>query len=296
MAWHGRGLRRERWHGYAFIAPVYLFLCAAILFPLLAAIWSSLLRIRGLNATFVGVQNYGRVLGDPAFWNALQISLVFTFACVLLDMAIGLALALLLCSIGRLQGVLRIGFLVPWMVAPAIGATIWLWLLDPQFGFVNYALGLLGIVRAPQIWLGEPGLALASVITVDVWRNMPFIMLLLLAGLLAIPTDQYEAASLDGASPGQRFRYITLPNMRALLIVASTLDVINTVRAFDIIAVMTGGGPVGGTEVLPALIYNTAFRANQLGQAAAVGVILLLLVLAFSTLYVGLTRPTEVDA
>jgi multiple sugar transport system permease protein len=153
-------------------------------------------------------------------------------------------------------------------------------------------LGALHLVNAPPIWLGEPTLAVGSIIVVNVWRNMPFILLLLLAGRLTIPADQYEAAALDGATAGQKFRFVTLPNMRALLVVASTLDVINTVRAFDVVAVMTGGGPVNATEVLPALIYNTAFRANQIGLAAAIGVILLLLVLAFSTLYVGLTRPT----
>jgi ABC-type sugar transport system permease subunit len=121
-------------------------------------------------------------------------------------------------------------------------------------------------------------------------------MLLLLAGLLGIPAEQYEAASLDGASAVQRFRHVTLPNMRALLVIASTLDIINTVRQFDIINVMTGGGPVNATEVLPALIYNTGFRANDLGKAAAIGVVLLLLVLAFSTAYVVLLRPNEAEA
>jgi multiple sugar transport system permease protein len=289
---HGRGLHRERWHGFLFIAPAYVFLAGVILFPLGTAIWSSLLRIRGLNSSFVGLTNYARASHDPAFWNSFRVSLAFTSACVVIDMVIGFGIALLLTSLARGRGALQIGFLVPWMVAPAIGATIWLWLLDPQFGVVNWVLGALRLVNAPPIWLGEPSLALGSIIVVNVWRNMPFILLLLLAGLLTIPADQYEAAALDGATAGQKFRFVTLPNMRALLVVASTLDVINTVRAFDVVAVMTGGGPVNATEVLPALIYSTAFRANQLGQAAAIGVILLLLVLAFSTVYVGLTRPT----
>jgi multiple sugar transport system permease protein len=292
----GRGLKRERWHGYFFIAPVYVFLAAVILFPLGTALWTSLLRVHGLNATFAGLQNYWHVLGDPEFFDSLLVSLIFTTISVLLQLTLGFGLALLLVRAGRLRAALRLAFLVPWMVAPAIGATIWLWLLDPQFGFVNYLLTTLGVIGKPQIWLGEPALALGSIIAVEVWRDTPFMMLLLLAGLLTIPGEQYEAASLDGATALQQFRHITLPNMRVLLVIASTLDVINTVRQFDLIAVMTGGGPVGATQVLPVLIYNTAFRANQLGQAAAVGVILLLLVLAFSTIYVGLTRPTEAEA
>ncbi|OJY32595.1 MAG: hypothetical protein BGP06_12315 [Rhizobiales bacterium 65-9] len=128
------------------------------------------------------------------------------------------------------------------------------------------------------------------------WRGIPFVMLLLLAGLQTIPVEQYEAASIDGATPLQKFRHITLPNLRYFIVVASTLDIINTIRMFDIIAVMTGGGPVGATEVLPALLYNTAFRANQFGQAAAIGVLLLALVLFFSVFYIRLTKTQAQDA
>jgi len=190
-------LRRERWHGYLFIAPEYLFLAAIILVPLGQAVWTSMLRVRGLTTRFVGLENYSRVLAEEAFWNALRVSLVFTTACVVLHMVLGFGLALAVNRMGRLRHVLRLLFLVPWMIAPAVGATIWLWLLDPQFGVVNYVLTALG--GAAQVWLGEPGLALASVSAVDVWRGLPFVMLLLMAGLLGIPQEQYEAASLDGA-------------------------------------------------------------------------------------------------
>ena len=177
------------------------------------------------------------------------------------------------------------------MVAPAVGATIWLWLLEPQFGVVNFLLRALGVVDAPVAWLGEPRLAFASVVMVDVWRGVPFVMLLMLAGLQTIPQDQYEAASIDGANAWQRFRFVTLPNLKYLLVVASTLDIINTIRHYDIIGVMTGGGPAGATEVLPVLLYNTAFRGNRFGDAAAIGVALLAIVLAFSLVYLRITRP-----
>jgi multiple sugar transport system permease protein len=283
--------RRRRLVGYAFIAPVFAFLCAVVLFPLAHAFWTSLMRIRGLNATFVGMQNYERVLGDDAFWHSLAVSLQFTAACVALHIALGLALALLLDQLRFARTALRIAFLTPWMVAPAVGATIWLWLLEPQFGVVNYLLQAAGIVRAPLAWLGEPALAFASVVAVDVWRGVPFVMLLMLAGLQTIPREQYEAAAIDGASAWQRFRYVTLPNLRYLLVVASTLDIINTVRHYDIIGVMTAGGPAGATEVLPVLLYNTAFRGNRFGEAAAIGVLLLAIVLAFSIVHIRITRP-----
>ena len=282
---------RRRLVGYAFIAPVFAFLCAIVLFPIAHAFWTSLQRIRGLNATFVGVQNYERVLTDDAFWHSLGVSLAFTTACVALHIAIGLALALLLNELRFARTALRIAFLTPWMVAPAVGATIWLWLLEPQFGVVNYLLQAAGLIRAPLAWLGEPALAFASVVAVDVWRGVPFVMLLMLAGLQTIPREQYEAAAMDGANPWQRFRWITLPNLRYLLVVASTLDIINTIRHYDIIGVMTAGGPANATEVLPVLLYNTAFRGNRFGEAAAIGVLLLAIVLAFSIFHIRLTRP-----
>lgn len=283
--------RRRRRAGLLFVAPVFVFLCAVIVLPLGHAFWTSLHRVRGLSSTFVGFDNYVRVLGDNAFWHSLGVSIVFTSVSVALHMAIGLGLALILHQLRFARTALRILFLTPWMVAPAVGATIWLWLLEPQFGVVNYLLRAAGIVDAPVAWLGEPGTALASVIAVDVWRGVPFVMLLMLAGLKTIPAEQYEAAAMDGANAWQRFRFVTWPNLLYLVVVASTLDVINTIRHYDIIGVMTQGGPAGGTEVLPVLLYNTAFRANRFGDAAAIGVVLLVLVLAFAIVYVRLTRP-----
>jgi multiple sugar transport system permease protein len=279
-----------------FIAPVFVFLAGVILFPLGHALWTSLHRTRGLNTSFVGLDNYSYLLADEGFWNALFTSLHFTSLSVILHIALGLGLALLLNQIRAARTALRIAFLTPWMVAPAIGATIWLWLLEPQFGVLNYLLRAAGLISSYKAWLGEPGLAFLSVVAVDVWRGVPFIMLLLLAGLQTIPKEQYEAASIDGANAVQQFRFVTLPNLRYLIIVASTLDIINTVRHYDIIGVMTGGGPAGATEVLPALLYNTAFRANNFGRAAAAGVLLLLLVLAFSAVYIRLAKPGQAQA
>ena len=288
--WTGHGLAHERWYGYAFVAPVFVFLAAVILLPLGHAFWTSLHRIRGLTATFVGLRNYERVLEDEAFWHALRTSLAFTSISVALHVLLGLGLALLLNELRAARTALRIVFLTPWMVAPAIGATIWLWLLEPQFGVVNWMLVASGIIAAPIAWLGEPGTAFGAVTAVEVWRGVPFMMLLLLAGLQTIPAEQYEAASIDGANAWQRFSFITLPNLRYLLVVASTLDIINVVRHYDIIGVMTAGGPAGATEVLPALLYNTAFRANRFGEAAAIGVMLLAMVLAFCLVYLRTTR------
>ena len=288
--WTRRGLRRERWLGYLFVAPMLLFLFGIIFFPLGHAFVTSLYREAGVNVRFVGARNYTRLLEDEAFWNSLRVSLTFTGLSVSLHLVVGMPVALFLNQLRKGRAALRLAFLTPWMVTPVIGAIAWVWLLDPHFGVVNYLLTSMGLMGGNKVWLGEPLLALGSIVAVDVWRGFPFVMLILLAGLQTVPKEQYEAASIDGAGAFQRLIYITLPHLRYLLIVATTLDVINTVRTFDIVAVMTRGGPVNATEVLPVLIFNTAFQANRFGPAAAVGVVLLLLLLVFSTLYILLLQ------
>lgn len=289
--WRGAGLRRERWHGYYFLLPAILLTAILIVVPLGRALWTSLYRTRGLRFDFVGLDNYVYLLTNADFWNSLRLSGIFTAACVSLHMILGLAIALMLNRVVFARTLLRVGFLAPWIVAPSIGAIIWVWLLEPQFGVVNYMLSSLGLIGRYQAWLGEGDLALWAVIVVDVWRGTPFVMLLVLAGLQGIPKDQYEAAAMDGATAWQQFRFITLPNLRYLLIVASTLDIIYTVRHFDVIAVMTGGGPIGATEVLPVLIYNTAFTQNNFGRASAIGILLLGIILIFSIFYLRATNP-----
>jgi multiple sugar transport system permease protein len=289
--WAGQGVRREQRLGYLFVAPMLIFLTGVIFFPLAHAFTTSLYREAGINVRFVGLGNYRRLLDDEAFWNSLRVSVVFTTASVALHLLVAMPLALFLNQLRRGRTTLRLFFLTPWMVTPVIGATAWVWLLEPHFGVVNYLLRSLGLITAYKIWLGEPWLALGSVVTVDVWRGFPFVMLILLAGLQTVPREEYEAASIDGAGAFQRFLFVTLPHLRYLLVVATTLDVINTIRTFDIVAVMTRGGPVNATEILPVLIFNTAFQANRFGPAAAVGVVLLLLLLAFSTVYILLLQP-----
>lgn len=291
--WRGVGLRRERWHGYYFLLPGILLIAVLIVTPLARAAMTSLYRTRGLRSDFVGLENYGRLLTGSDFWSSLQVSVIFTVSCVFFHMVLGFGLALLLDRIVVGRTLVRVGILAPWIVAPSIGAVVWVWLLDPQFGVINHMLVSIGFLAEAQAWLAEPDLALLSVIVVDVWRGTPFVMLLLLAGLQGIPKDQYEAADIDGATAIQKLRFITIPNLKYLLVVASTLDIIYTIRHFDTIAVMTGGGPVGATEVLPVLIYNTAFSENRFGQASAVGILLLGIILIFSVFYLWLTDPGE---
>lgn len=283
--WTGHGLARERWHGYLFVAPVLLFLCAIVVLPLGHAIWTSFHRIRGLSARFVGLDNYARVLGDEAFWHALGVSLRFTVISVAAHVLLGLALALALNEIRVARTALRILFLTPWMVAPAVGATIWLWLLEPQFGVVNYLLMASGLIAAPVAWLGEPGPAFAAVTAVEIWRGVPFVMLLLLAGLQTIPLEQYEAAGIDGASAWQRFRSVTLPALRPAIVVALIFRTITAIQTFDIPYAMTGGGPGESTETLAMYIHKTTIDFLDFGYGSALAVLMFLVSAAATSVY-----------
>jgi multiple sugar transport system permease protein len=200
-----------------------------------------------------------------------------------------LAIALLIQSGSGLRSLYRTIYFLPVMATLIAMAIVWGFMLDPRIGAVNFGLKALGF--KPLDFLNDRKLVLYTLCGIGIWQSVGFNMVLFMAGLTAIPSELYEAAAIDGASAWQRFRFVTLPNLRYLLVVASTLDVINTVRHYDIIGVMTGGGPAGATEVLPALLFNTAFRANRFGEAAAIGVVLLVLVLAFALVYIALTRP-----
>ena len=249
----GRRFRRRRLVGYAFVAPVFLFLCAIIVFPLGHAFWTSLQRVRGLRSTFVGAANYVHVLTDDTFWHSLWLSFAYTSVSVALHMLLGLALALLLDELKSARTALRIAFLSPWMVAPAVGATIWLWLLEPQFGVVNYLLRAAGLIDAPQAWLGEPLKAFASVVAVDVWRGVPFVMLLMLAGLQTVPAEQHEAASLDGAGRIRAFWWCIFPIMKP---VVATIVVLNSISVWnDFVSPQIILGPSSGIYTVTTGVY-----------------------------------------
>jgi multiple sugar transport system permease protein len=271
---------------------MFVFLMAIVIYPLVDAFRISLFREVGVNVRYEGLGNYRRLLQSNVFWHGLQVSAIYTVASVALHLVVGLPAALFLSRVRRGRKALRLLLLVPWMVAEVYGATMWVWMLDPNFGVLNYMLRGAGIIRQYQAWLGQPGLALTSVILVDAWRGFPFVTLLLLAGLMTIPMEEYEAAAIDGAGRLQQLRYVTLPHLVEILGVSTTLDVINTIRRFGIIAVMTKGGPVDATEALPMLIYNSAFVANDFGRVAATGVLLLFVLLVLSALYIFQLQPT----
>ncbi|HVQ74373.1 MAG TPA: sugar ABC transporter permease [Candidatus Binatia bacterium] len=274
--------RAERREGLLYLAPALLVLGALTVYPSLWVIWLSLQRripIFGIER-FEGVGNYRFLAADPRFWNAVEVTLVFAIASVALEVLLGVAVALALRGLGPLRRLALALLLLPWVLPAVVTAKMFEWLYHPSAGLVNFALGGREIN-----WLGDPGLALPALIAADVWRTMPFVALLCYARLLGIPPDVYEAAQVDGAPRLAILTRITLPLLRPILLVAILFRALDALRAFDVMFVLTGGGPAGTTETLTVYAYRTLFQMLQLGLGSAVGVVVFALVMVVAWAY-----------
>jgi multiple sugar transport system permease protein len=271
---HARGRRGValQWCGPLFVLPAMLVLTLVLLFPLGFVLVTSF----QMNAPSAGLgltlANYTRLLHDAQFAHALWNTVIFTVISVVFHLLLGLAAALLVNRpvIGRT--VFRITLLVPWTIAPVVVGVAWKWMYNAQFGVINDALLRIGLISEGHAWLGDANLAMPAVILANIWRGFPFIMIVVLAGLQAIPAEQYEAAAVDGATALQQFLHITLPNLRYILFVSGLLDTIWMFRHFDLIQVMTAGGPAGATDVLSTLIFRMSFEYLEFTYAAAMAV------------------------
>ena len=282
--------------GFWFVAPATLVLIVVLVFPVIHVFYESFVHTaENQQQVFPTFRNYYALFSDMTFQLAAGNTLTFTVVSVLGHLLIGLGVALLLNQQIRGRALFRNLALLPWMLPPAVVATGWAWLYQDPFGMLNPLLAGLDILHSPRAWLATPQTAMGAVIVANLWRGFPFISLILLAGLQAIPFSLYEAASVDGATSFQRFRHITLPSLKRVMLIAGTLDVINTVKYFDLIWIMTGGGPANRTEVFATLIYRVAFQFFHRERAAALAVVMFLVTAAFSFFYVRLTVRAESD-
>ena len=278
--------RADRRAGLAFVAPAALALTALAVYPGLWVLWLSLHRripIFGI-ARFVGLEHYAFLAGDPRFWNAARVTVVFTGVSVALELALGLAVAL---ALQRQRTGRRLALsllLLAWALPSVVTAKLFEWLYHPSAGLVNLLLA------RPLNWLGDPALALAGLILADVWRTMPFVALLCYARLLTIPPGVYEAARVDGAGRLATLTSVTLPLLRSVLLVALLFRTLDALRAFDLMYVLTGGGPANTTETLTVYAYRSLFQTLQLGFGAAIGVAIFLLVMAVAAGYLRALR------
>ena len=262
---------------YLFVTPIVLLVLSLVAYPFTYAIYLSMtFKLVGLPPVFVGFENYIRLTWDGFFQRAVVNSFIFTFGSVGFKLVLGVVMALVLMSNIRWRSFWTGVLLIPWVAPTVVSALNFLWIFDGSLGVLNYVLvRVLHVLPQGVGWLSEPGLAMASVVAVNIWRGFPFFGISFLAGMKAIPAELYEAAEVDGASVVQRFRHITLPGIRNIMIIVVLLSTIWTFNDFQIIYILTKGGPGGTTMVMPVLTYETAFGAQRLGEAIAVALYLL---------------------
>jgi multiple sugar transport system permease protein len=274
---------RDRLFGYAMAAPGLAALLAVILFPLLFTLATSAFDYTLLNPRhdrFVGLAHYGAALASPEFRHALLVTLAFVAAVVLLEFLVGFAVALALHAVERGKAVYYAILLLPLLINPVVVGLVWRMLLHPTLGIANHVLGLAG--AGPVNWLGDPGNAFRTLVAVDIWHQVSFMVVLLLAGLSSLPREPYEAARMEGAGAVRSFLHVTLPLMRPVIAVTLLIRLIFAVRTYDLVYVMTRGGPGQATDLASYFVYRQAFVTLDVGRACAMAVILLLIVLALT--------------
>jgi multiple sugar transport system permease protein len=284
--------RYERALPYLLVAPTVAVLLSLSIYPLLYAVRVSFQKGLGRGAR-LSFENFARLASDGFFHSALAHTLVYAVVALTLEFLLGLALALLLNREMRARGLWRALLLIPLMLPPVVVGVVWRLMLNPNFGAVNGTLKSFGVATETLTWTASPRLAFASVIAVDVWQWTPFVFLVLLAGLQAIPQEPYEAARVDGSGPWQTFRHVTLPLLKPAILIALLLRTMDLLRVFDQIFILTEGGPGFATETISLYIYRAAFRFGNFGYAAAMSFVLLIVTNAISLLYIRLLERRE---
>jgi multiple sugar transport system permease protein len=284
--------------GWAFLVPLVAYLVLCYAYPLVTNIDLSIrdYTVRTFvhgGAPLAGLANYTKVFGDPAFRTALLNTFVFTAASLAFQYAIGLAMAVFFARRFRLSATLRALFLVPWLLPLIVSASTWAWLLNSESGLVNAVLEGIGVERVN--WLTSPSWSLVSVTAANIWIGIPFNLVVLYSGLRNIPAEVYEASALDGANTWQSFRHITFPLLRPVSAITLLLGLVYTLKVFDIIWIMTKGGPSGSSSTLATWSYELGFGTlvPKFGLSAAVGNVLILLALVAGLVYVRLQRRQD---
>jgi len=266
-----RYLRRVSYVKWLLVLPAVGILLFIGAFPFIFSLGISFgqwPRFPSMPFQWVGLTNYVKVLRDPTFLNSVVVTLKYIAWAVGLQFLIGFALALALLNLPKGRKIICSYLLIPSTLAPVVVGIIWLLIFSTNYGPLNFILSRLGI--EPVDWLGSPDTALTTIIVADIWEWSPFIMIILLSGLVSLPTDPFEAAKIDGASPLQTFFYITLPLLKPIILIAVVLRTIDAVKIFGLVDVMTKGGPGGATKVITYFIYNQAFKYWSLSYAAAI--------------------------
>ncbi|MFK7793254.1 MAG: carbohydrate ABC transporter permease [Devosiaceae bacterium] len=281
--------------GILLIAPTVVVFCAVIVYPLLSAIYLSFFSIftPTLQGDFVGLQNYAELISSGTFWNSLGVTLIWTIGTLSLQIVFGVGMALVLHQNIWFRSLARSLILFPYFISTVVAVLVWKWLFNDLYGIMNHLLISVGIIDFPMDYLGTSPNAIISVILVGAWKYFPFVVIAVLARLQTIPEPLYEAARIDGAGPIARFFDITLPQLRDVLVVIIMLRAIWDFKEFDLIFLLTGGGPLNDTMTLPLLVYQEAFALNDMGNASAYAVMMMLIMLVFMLVYIRRTTAKE---
>ena len=283
-------LRSDRRLAWVFVTPALATILLIAVFPLGWTLWESLhlhdLRLPWLGRPFVGLDNYAEILGDGRFWEAMAHTAFFTVVSVALELLLGLFLALAMNRAFRGRGLVRAAVLVPWAIPTVVAALLWRFLFDAQAGIVNSVLIDVGVLREPLVWFIHASTAWVPVILADVWKTTPFVALLLLAGLQNIDRSLYEAAAVDGASARSQLWHITLPLLKPAVLVVLIFRTLDAFRVFDLIYVLTGGGPGTSTEPIALYTFNTLLQNLRFGYGSALSVIVFLVTFLLAVLYI----------
>ncbi len=288
----------ERWIEnnlrFVLLAPAVLVLLLLTVFPtvyMFTVAFESFNPADPAASEFIGLENFGRLLSDDKFHNALWNTLVFTVVAVGMEFVIGLAFALLVERYVQRLNFIKTILMLPMMLPPIAVAIVWKLMYQPQFGVINDLLFRLGL--EPSLWASGHATAMISIIIVDIWEWTPFVFLMCLAGLAGLPVEPYEAAELDGANAWQKFRDLTWPFLRPVVTITLLLRVMDAFRLFDQVFILTRGGPAGATETMSYYIYKVAFRFFDIGYAAAISLFMLALTIAFSTWLINRMQLAE---
>lgn len=281
-----------RLRAWLLMLPLLLIMLSVIGWPFVDTLRLSFTdaRLVGTGGDFVGLQNYVRLFSSDAFWRAFRVTTEFAVISVLVEMVLGVLVALLLFQDFRGRNLLRALLILPWALPTVVNALLWRLIYNPEYGALNAMLVQLGVLDEYRSWLGDPNSALAALIVADAWKNFPLVALISLAALHAIPQAIRAAAIVDGANALARFRYVILPYLAGPLMVAVVLRTIEAFKVFDIIWVMTRGGPANSTRTLSILVYQEAFSFQRAGSGASLALIITLAVTGLAVAYVVMIR------
>ena len=287
--------KTEMWSGYAFLLPAVLAIVILALFPTLKTFFMSFRKVSLIFRIdkFNGLVNYSKLLADHHFWNALKNTMIFTVATVFFEALFGLCIALVINKNFKGRGLVRASVLVPWAIPTVVTSLMWKWVYNTDYGIFNYLLMQMHLIQDHVNWLGNGTLAMICVIMADVWKTTPFIALLSLAGLQTIPNELYESAKIDGAGVWKSFMLITMPLISKTLLIAVLLRTLDAFRVFDLIFVLTNGGPGDSTSVLSTYAYKILFSTGNFGYGSTLAVSVFLSVGLLAVIYLFFLSKVE---